>query len=726
MANPRINPSNSNQNSRQAMSTGHQVNARSNPGQTTRSAGQLSSYGVARSGMNQIREGDIVRGEISDLRNNEITITLENNTLIKGQIADSSSLSIGQTAAFRMNTVSPTGLFIEAIPNSFTETELTLINKALDEAGLPATERNQSAVKALMDNLLPINKQSIQHLMQQAYDFSTEDMETLCIMNRQHLEITRDNVAQLSNYRNQQYQLLNKMQSFSQQLPELLDALAENGPSDAVAAFGEQLLSIALAGEQSGTSTAASLTLSSLSSSDRNVLMEMLSETPLTDSQLQMLQTGSLSQRDALMLLRDAVASGTLKLPENCSQAEMTAKMNEITLALGLPDTISLTDTGNASTLSELAGNSLLPDDANPVPSPDPSAAVENASQSANTDSGNSAFSLAGKLFHNLSDAARASFQTFNQNLNQMLASTASGSIAITHTPSVIDTMLSSITANGREQGALFTYLTQQERTQLADSLRSLPVSSRLTEKILSGEAATKEVFTAIRNLIPHSDSSAIGQLFQSDAFQRLFTQAMMESFTITPRQLAKKGEMDHFYQKLELQMDTFERLINTTLSGDDSRQLSDQAHDMKSNIDFMKALNETFGYMQLPLKLQNQNTHGDLYVYTQKEKLKKNPDKISLLLHLELDHLGTMDIRLEKDKQNIDACFTLDDHSSIQLIQRNTHMLQDSLNEKGYTCNIQVQPKETEENPIQDFLNTKITTTATKEMKRFSFDIRA
>lgn len=727
MANPRINPSNSNQNSRQAMSTGHPINARSNPGQTTRSAGQLSSYGVARSGMNQIREGDIVRGEISDLRNNEITITLENNTLIKGQIADSSSLSIGQTAAFRMDTVSPTGLFIEAIPNSFTETELTLINKALDEAGLPATERNQSAVKALMDNLLPINKQSIQHLMQQAYDFSTEDMETLCIMNRQHLEITRDNVAQLSNYRNQQYQLLNKMQSFSQQLPELLDALAENGPSDAVAAFGEQLLSISLAGEQSGASTAASLTLSSLSSSDLNILMEMLSETPLTDSQLQMLQTGSLSQRDALMLLRDAAAAGTLKLPENCTQAEMAAKTNEITLALGLPDTAApLADTGNAGTLSELTGASPLPDEANPAPLPDSYAAGEDTSSSATADTGNSAFSLAGKLFHNLSDAARSSFQTLNQNLNQMLASPANGSIAITHTPSVIDTMLSSVTANGREQGALFTYLTQQERTQLVDSLRPLPVSSRLTEKILSGEAETKEVFTAIRNLIPHSDSSAIGQLFQSDAFQRLFTQAMMESFTITPRQLAKKGEMDHFYQKLELQMDSFERLINTALSGDDSRQLSDQAHDMKSNIDFMKALNETFGYMQLPLKLQNQNTHGDLYVYTQKEKLKKHPDKISLLLHLEMEHLGTMDIRLEKDKQNIDARFTLDDHSSIQLIERNTHMLQDSLSEKGYTCNIQVQPKETEENPIRDFLNTKITTTATKEMKRFSFDIRA
>ena len=99
----------------------------------------MSSYGVAKSGMNQIRQGDVIRGEISDLRNNEITITLENNTLIKGQIADSSSLSIGQTAAFRLSSVSPSGVMLDAIPNSYTETELTLINKALNEASLPAT-----------------------------------------------------------------------------------------------------------------------------------------------------------------------------------------------------------------------------------------------------------------------------------------------------------------------------------------------------------------------------------------------------------------------------------------------------------------------------------------------------------------------------------------------------------------------------------------------------------
>lgn len=67
--------------------------------------------------------------------------------------------------------------------------------------------------------------------------------------------------------------------------------------------------------------------------------------------------------------------------------------------------------------------------------------------------------------------------------------------------------------------------------------------------------------------------------------------------------------------------MNSFETLINTTLSGSDSGQLSGQAHDMQGNIDFMKSLNQAFAYMQLPLKLQNQNAHGDLYVYTKRIK---------------------------------------------------------------------------------------------------------
>lgn len=738
MADPIITSTNTgNRRNNMAMNS-QQAAARNNPGQINRSVGQMSSYGVARSGMNQIRQGDVIRGEISDLRNNEITITLENNTLIKGQIADSSSLSIGQTAAFRLSSISPSGILLDAIPNSYTETELTLINKALEEASLPATERNQSAVKALMDNLMPINKQAIQQLMQQAYDLGTDDMETLCLMNRKQYPVTADSVAQFGAYRNGAHSLLSRAETFATQIPQLLETLSENGPSNIVAMFGEKLLAITL---PENVSPSDIPTIADLSEQEFTALKELLSETPMTEEQLQQFQTGTMSQKDAALLIQKAITDNTITLPESCPDAELQAKSEEI-LQLLQPHSDASGNTSNSSatlgTLASEAGasidNTVHPDDPAAadagldtdnadISGKDAEALLSGASgETENAEANASVRSFAGRFFHNLSDAAKTSFQ----NINEMLAAPHESSANVTHTPAVIDTLLNNITSYGREQDQLFTIFNPQERTELARHLQNMSVDRETITHVLSGDATAEETLTTIKNAISHSDSTAVQKLFQTEAFQKLFHSILMENFTITPHKLAKNGEMDSFYDSMEQKMNSFETLINSTLSGDDSGHLSGQAHDMQSNIDFMKSLNEAFAYMQLPLKLQNQNAHGDLYVYTNKDKLKQNPQKLSLMLHLEMDHLGTVNVRLEKDHQNIKADFHLDQEASLHLIERNTHLLQDSLAEKGYTCQIQVQPLTQNETPVQDYLNAKVTPSASHEMKRFSFDIRA
>lgn len=738
MADPIITSTNTgNRRNNMAMNS-QQAAARNNPGQVGRSVGQMSSYGVARSGMNQIRQGDVIRGEISDLRNNEITITLENNTLIKGQIADSSSLSIGQTAAFRLSSISPSGLLLDAIPNSYTETELTLINKALEEASLPATERNQSAVKALMDNLMPINKQSIQQLMQQAYDLGTDDMETLCLMNRKQYPVTADSVAQFGAYRNGTHSLLSRAETFATQIPQLLETLSENGPSNIVAMFGEKLLAIAL---PENVSPSDIPTIADLSEQEFTALKELLSETPMTEEQLQQFQTGTMSQKDAALLIQKAITDNTITLSESCPDAELQAKSEEI-LQLLQPHSDASGNTSNGSatlgTLASEAGasidNTVHPDDpaaadagldtdTADISGKDAEALLSGAAgETENAEANASVRSFAGRFFHNLSDAAKTSFQ----NINEMLAAPHESSANVTHTPAVIDTLLNNITSYGREQDQLFTIFNPQERTELARHLQNMSVDRETITHVLSGDATAEETLTTIKNAISRSDSAAVQKLFQTEAFQKLFHSILMENFTITPHKLAKNGEMNSFYDSMEQKMNSFETLINSTLSGDDSGHLSGQAHDMQSNIDFMKSLNEAFAYMQLPLKLQNQNAHGDLYVYTNKDKLKQNPQKLSLMLHLEMDHLGTVNVRLEKDHQNIKADFHLDQEASLHLIERNTHLLQDSLAEKGYTCQIQVQPLTQNETPVQDYLNAKVTPSASHEMKRFSFDIRA
>ena len=738
MADPIITSTNTGNRRNNMTMNSQQAAARNNPGQINRSVGQMSSYGVARSGMNQIRQGDVIRGEISDLRNNEITITLENNTLIKGQIADSSSLSIGQTAAFRLSSISPSGILLDAIPNSYTETELTLINKALEEASLPATERNQSAVKALMDNLMPINKQSIQQLMQQAYDLGTDDMETLCLMNRKQYPVTADSVAQFGAYRNGTHSLLSRAETFATQIPQLLETLSENGPSNIVAMFGEKLLAIAL---PENVSPSDIPTIADLSEQEFTALKELLSETPMTEEQLQQFQTGTMSQKDAALLIQKAITDNTITLPERCPDAELQAKSEEI-LQLLQPQSDASGNTSNGSatlgTLASEAGasidNTVHPDDpaaadagldtdTADISGKDAEALLSGAAgETENAEANASVRSFAGRFFHNLSDAAKTSFQ----NINEMLAAPHESSANVTHTPAVIDTLLNNITSYGREQDQLFTIFNPQERTELARHLQNMSVDRETITHVLSGDATAEETLATIKNAISHSDSTAVQKLFQTEAFQKLFHSILMENFTITPHKLAKNGEMNSFYDSMEQKMNSFETLINSTLSGDDSGHLSGQAHDMQSNIDFMKSLNEAFAYMQLPLKLQNQNAHGDLYVYTNKDKLKQNPQKLSLMLHLEMDHLGTVNVRLEKDHQNIKADFHLDQEASLHLIERNTHLLQDSLAEKGYTCQIQVQPLTQNETPVQDYLNAKVTPSASHEMKRFSFDIRA
>lgn len=738
MADPIITSTNTGNRRNNMTMNSQQAAARNNPGQINRSVGQMSSYGVARSGMNQIRQGDVIRGEISDLRNNEITITLENNTLIKGQIADSSSLSIGQTAAFRLSSISPSGILLDAIPNSYTETELTLINKALEEASLPATERNQSAVKALMDNLMPINKQSIQQLMQQAYDLGTDDMETLCLMNRKQYPVTADSVAQFGAYRNGTHSLLSRAETFATQIPQLLETLSKNGPSNIVAMFGEKLLAIAL---PENVSPSDIPTIADLSEQEFTALKELLSETPMTEEQLQQFQTGTMSQKDAALLIQKAITDNTITLSESCPDAELQAKSEEI-LQLLQPQSDASGNTSNSSatlgTLASEAGasinNTVHPDDpaaadagldtdTADISGKDAEALLSGAAgETENAEANASVRSFAGRFFHNLSDAAKTSFQ----NINEMLAAPHESSANVTHTPAVIDTLLNNITSYGREQDQLFTIFNPQERTELARHLQNMSVDRETITHVLSGDATAEETLTTIKNAISRSDSAAVQKLFQTEAFQKLFHSILMENFTITPHKLAKNGEMNSFYDSMEQKMNSFETLINSTLSGDDSGHLSGQAHDMQSNIDFMKSLNEAFAYMQLPLKLQNQNAHGDLYVYTNKDKLKQNPQKLSLMLHLEMDHLGTVNVRLEKDHQNIKADFHLDQEASLHLIERNTHLLQDSLAEKGYTCQIQVQPLTQNETPVQDYLNAKVTPSASHEMKRFSFDIRA
>lgn len=713
---------NQNRNTRNTPTRQQVQNQQGNTTGAGRTIGSRSDYAITRS-PSAIHVGDLIRGEITDLRNNEISITLEDNTTIRGQISDSSSFSIGQTGTFKLTQILGSTLTLENISVDYTDSEIAMINKALDEAGLPFTKHNQAAVKALMDNMMPISRLSIQNLMQQSYDYKTEDMNTLAVMNRLMMDINEDTVEQFSNYRNDNYQLLAKLQNFSKDIPALLHTLSEHSPSDAVVAFGKELLSISLTSEPSVMTMP---TLNLLPVEVKDIILQMLSHTPLTDDVMSQMESGKLSLQDTISLLRDSAMDGTITLPAGANTSAITEQLNLLQQVLEPSaeqnNLISEDFVKNIITLkeenipTENENNEVLQNRTTENAKSQQTADLETAKEEKQP------FGMASKFFQNISSSAKNAIadtlDAFRQEQQEIPASNSDKT-------SAIHTLVETYEKYAKNNDLLNTFLSHEERNILKSHLEQLPVSKTLLHHISTGEATAKDVLTVIYNTISLSDNEQIKTLFQSNTFEKLFSKVLNSNWTVTPEQLSKENP-SLFYSKMHTQISRFQNLIQSSLSGSDSDQLGQSARDMQSNIDFLKTLNETFSYFQLPLKLPNQDAHADLYVYTQKENLKNHPDRNSVLLHLDLEHLGKIDVRIERNKNDVITNFSLNGKDSVNLFQVNTNMLKNALNHLGYSCQIQIQEKDSPSPNIDNFINTKVNTHATDDMKRFSFDIRA
>ena len=73
-----------------------------------------------------------------------------------------------------------------------------------------------------MDNLMPINREAIQQLMQQAFDMKSTDMGTLALMKRLMMPVTPDSLEQFGNYRQGIHTLTEQLNNFAGELPVLL------------------------------------------------------------------------------------------------------------------------------------------------------------------------------------------------------------------------------------------------------------------------------------------------------------------------------------------------------------------------------------------------------------------------------------------------------------------------------------------------------------------------
>lgn len=245
----------------------------------------------------------------------------------------------------------------------------------------------------------------------------------------------------------------------------------------------------------------------------------------------------------------------------------------------------------------------------------------------------------------------------------------------------------------------------------------------------LKPDAKTSDVFLAVKWLFDASGNDFTARHIKSSGFGELLKGIIEDKYTLTPEQIVNKESVNDSYNSIQKDMDSIQKQAAEKLPDTLVQKLSVAAESVNSNVNFVKEVNTVYNYIQIPLKLSNQNATGQLYVYADRKKKKWNPDEpITAFLHFDLENLGSTDISIKLLKKNLDTKFALADDISYDLIENNIHFLQEKLESMGFTCNVTVTDADVKRDFVDDFLKQDVKQTKIngKQIMRYSFDVRA
>ena len=188
-------------------------------------------------------------------------------------------------------------------------------------------------------------------------------------------------------------------------------------------------------------------------------------------------------------------------------------------------------------------------------------------------------------------------------------------------------------------------------------------------------------------------DPAQFRALLSNQGVQKLLGKSLTDAWKLTAEQTSSKAEVKELYRRMEEQTRQIMDTLQASAKADSP--LAGAVTRLQNNLDFMNQLNQMFPYVQLPLSLSGSEAHGELYVYTNKKNLAKENGTVSALLHLDMEHLGTVDVMVRMNsEQYVNTNFMVASEEVLDLIEAHLDELTARLNKRGYhmetSCSLQ------------------------------------
>ncbi len=545
------------------------------------------------------------------------------------------------------------------------------IIKALAASGLPMSDRNRTLVRELLNHKLPVDKQTLQMFAKLAAVNRSASALTLVLMYKNQIPITPANLRQFEAYQNGNHQLLKDIQSLTKNITDLLNSLQKS--------------------QETGNAAGPENKVSSMPSGAASP-----EGVPLP---------GGAVPQETVGQSYTAPAAGTT-LPAGYGEEKLAGYQSPletpiIPTGLDVPESVR----GDATASPAGATANIMESEARITGSPlsQPSSGAPLSAQIISSETG---------LLQ--ADAAKT---------EALPLSTEYGAVPPAKTADQPDI----ITAQGVQPEAVPATEDTDSVLKLKDLL---PWLSETLEASRESDASTEGTSVAkltggentlLKNIVQLPSEGTLTEL--SPEILNHLDKLLRQKWTLTPEQLSDKNSLKDLYKKLEDDLNKLDGLIRFHRETEEIQQSKEPVRNLQDNLQFMKALNQLFSYVQLPLRFQDREVHGEFYVFNKKNALHGKKDILSVLLHLDMTELGTLNIHMKLERDQIQATFAVDNAEAGSIIQDHLPELITALTRKGYQLKARVEKQEQPQELIKDFLEQD---PSGNSIQTFSFDTRA
>ena len=531
---------------------------------------------------------------------------------------------------------------------------------ALKAAGLPVDGSNLSMVNKMMEEQMSIDKVSLNQMYQLVQDNKEINVTTLVELKRLGIDINPVNAAQFENYSNDKQAITIAMDSLIDELPNALSA--------------EDLSMYKLV-------TQARDVL--------NIVTDGLSENVIISN-----EGYDLKQYEAIM--SDNQSAPIAKKHFNI--AELFESLNSVSgESQGIQIMQKLNNFLKIDNMLMQGNESVAPNES--IASNEPVLLNESVSSNESVISNEPVL------------------------LNESVASNEP--VTLQGAPEKTDTAI----INKKVETAANTIgciLSDKQIEELNEQVKKLlPDLQENNISLYSKDSSVVGILNDIKNMLENTpaNANALRHLFSGNAFRIMLREALEQQWMIKPGDLEKNPKkLDGLYDKIEKQITNMENILKA--SGTVNSKAEALADNIRGNIEFMNQINEAYTYVQVPLRMNEKNASGQLYVYTNKKSM-SDPDKeLSAFLHLDLEHLGGTDVSIKMFHKKVTTNFYLDSDESYALVKQFLPVLEKRLQDKGYNCELNVNSDSKQMNFVDGFLKKDLPPTG--QVHRYSFDMRA